>query len=62
MLYFILNTNGLKIELTQFKVSFNETNDWFNAQFTTDYSFPFDVPIDYLKSVVDFDENATNQK
>lgn len=61
MLYFILNTNGLKIELTQFKVSFNETNDWFNAQFTTDYSFPFDVPIDYLKSVVDFDENATNQ-
>lgn len=61
MLYFILNTNGLKIELTQFKAAFNESNGWFSSEFVKDYSFPFEVPISYLKSIIDFDVNAENQ-
>lgn len=58
MLYFIINDNGLKIDLSHFRVTFNEANDWFTREFRSDYSFPIKVPVKLFKGFVDFNYNA----
>lgn len=39
-------TSSFEINLTDYKISTVEENHWFNDQFFTKYSFPFEIPID----------------
>ncbi|MBU7569320.1 MAG: hypothetical protein KAF41_01590 [Flavobacterium sp.] len=62
MLYFILETNE-KIELTHRKITFTERNLWFESEFSSEFSFPFELQkADFLK-ISDFAHyNASGAK
>ncbi len=53
MIYFILDNNE-KIELTHRKITFTETNSWFESEFKSEFSFPFEMRKEDFVKVSDF--------
>lgn len=60
MLKFIPNDYDFELDLTYLNVTFNEVNSMFNKEFTSEYSFPFMMSIDFWSKVTNIHYNSAN--